>query len=348
MIRATQLLLSSCILLFVGCKATDSQLQQVNKNWNKLVRANHIYPVYPLSQDIQPGDIFLVSQDIEDLTVWDSDGYLKLDRLIGRLSPKNYSEFYGQFTQGEINNHVPGSWLRDNQWTNAPQAAFPSYTFTVREGSGIDVALPIQGIPVGLGLMQTKVASGYVTIGDAFTYGIDELSLQTEVKKFIADHDAELISLLPETGSSSTNYLQAVTRVYLTGKVTVSMFNDSGTGLGAFGGAPKNVELPLFEQTNNTANYTNLVNAVNGVVGTSTATKAAANVLPGGTLKFSFVSSRSLAMEETFPKPLVIGYLAFTVPLIRDRNKAAAPPGTPELTIGRIETIGQTLNRLRA
>jgi len=93
----------------------------------------------------------------------------------------------------------------------------------------------------------------------------------------------------------------------------------------ASGGVPKDVPIPDLQTTNAPANYSNMVNAVNGIVSSHQSAMAAAGGLaPGGTLKFTAVSSRSVSMEETFPRPLVIGYTGFNV-VIAKTNLVTQP-----------------------
>jgi len=277
-----------------------------------MIRASHVYPIYPLSQDVQPGDVFFVSTAIEDLSAWDQPGYLPLDHLVARIYPTNYSNFYSNSWM--ITNPLPKLWLTNNEWSNAPAAGFPSYSFSVQQGGGANVSLPIQGIPVGLSLMEAKAASGYVTLTDAHTYGIDEMSLREQVWNFITNHENELAYMIKDK-DTNYYYLQVVTRVYTVGQVSVSMFNDNGFGASLWGGSPKNVTtpsltLPTTNAVSNAAiNLSNMVVAVNNSVPAAT---NVSNVLPGGTLKFSMVSSRSVSMDEAFPKPLVIGYNGFS------------------------------------
>jgi len=324
------------VIFACGCNSTrDKQLTDINKEWNKLIRASHVYPIYPLTQDLQPGDIFLVSKDIEDLTAWEQgDGYLKLDHQIARLNPFRYQGFYSHsFAFGT--NALPRLWLQDNSWSNAPGAAFPSYTFNVQQGVGANVALPIQGIPVGLSLMGAKAASGFVTLSGAHTYGVDELSLQIDVDRFVQTNGVALQKFFVRP--DETNYLQVVSRVYMVSHVSVSLLNDSAAGGSIWGGSPKNVEIPSLASSNAVANYSNMVNAVN-------ATVPSANVsalTPGGTLKFTSVSQRSVSMEEEFAKPVVIGYVGFTVPII---NKSAT---NPVETLSR-QSTSRTIREIKA
>lgn len=287
-------------------------MEDVNKNWDLTIRASHIYPIYPLTEDLQPGDIFWVSKRINDNSDWSQSGYLQLDRLIYRIPIDGYAKFYSD-SFDYSGKKIPMSFIDSSTWSNAPGAAFPSYSFTIQQGGGANVSLPIQGIPVGLGLMGAASASGQVTISQAHTYGIDEITLRGLVDTFAKDHIPELRRLLRADGDG-TNYLQVVTRVFATRSVAVSMNKNSGYGFTASGGAPKDVPIPILTGTNAAADYTSLVNAVNSVVATNqTLFAAAAGLAPGGTLKFTSVSASSVSLIEQFDRPLVIGYLGFNL-----------------------------------
>jgi len=331
--RTTIIIALACAI--AGCtNQRDNQLTNINKDWNKLIRASHVYPIYPLTQDLQPGDIFLVNKDIEDLTDWEKDeGYLKLDHLVARLKPGHYREFY-ETTFG-YTNVLPNYWLKDNSWTNAPSAAFPSYTFSVRQGVGANVSLPIQGIPVGLSLMGAKSANGYVTLSGAYTYGCDELSLQKELEVFVQTNGTLLAPFF--SGPHETNYLQVVSRVYAVSHVSVSMLNDGAAGGSVWGGAPKDVSLPTVASSNAVANYSNLLSVVNGNI---PGANAVMNLAPGGSLKFTSVSQRSVSMDEDFPKPIIIGYVGFSVPITLMQTSAVT-------RLGR-QSIQATMRQIRA
>ena len=92
-------------LLFVwplvsGCGTTKQsahQLERVAKDWCLSVRASQIIPVYPLTEDVEPGDVFLVQTPYEDqIKVYESKGFLPLENLVTRLHPQVYSEFYSK------------------------------------------------------------------------------------------------------------------------------------------------------------------------------------------------------------------------------------------------------------
>ncbi len=332
------LAVTSAIGLCTGCSTEKAQLENVNKDWNRLIRASHIFPIYPLSEDLQPGDLFFVSTEIEDLAPWNTPGYIKLDHQVGRLYPTNYPEFYSH-SFATSSNSLPHFWINDNSWANAPLAGFPSYSFAVKQGGGANVSLPIEGIPVGLGLMGAKSASGHVTITGAHTYGVDEMTLQAQVERFVTDSRSNLLELVEaQPDPNKPYYLQVVSRVYVTRTVSVSMYNDSAVGVTASGGVPKDVPIPDLQTTNAPANYSNMVNAVNGIVSTqSGAVATAGGLAPGGTLKFTAVSSRSVSMEETFPRPLVIGYTGFSL-LISRTNLVTQPEHGKRIRLPRLST----------
>lgn len=317
------------LLLLAGCASTDTALQNINKDWNKTIRAAHVYPVNPLTQDLQPGDIFFTDRTIEDLSAWDATGYLPLDHLIARLYPSNYPAFY-QYSFGiGKDEFLPQLWVSDNSWSNAPVAAFPGYTFKISQGGAMNVSLPIQGVPVGLGLMGAKNASGTVTITDAHTYGIDEMSLLEEVENFVnvPTNAAKILKQFPP-GDAATNgcFLQVVSRVYSTGKVAVSMVNESAAGGSLSVGAGAGTSVPPLQGADAALDYSNLLTAVNSIVNS-----AAGGLTPGGAIKFTQVSSRSVSLDETFPKPVLIGYVGFSVPVSQEQLERIAAQKGPRL-----------------
>ena len=81
----------------VGCSTTHmskDQLARVAKDWALGIRASQVIPVYPLTEDLQPGDVFLVETALEDqVKVYSEKGFLPLENLVVRLHPQGYAEF---------------------------------------------------------------------------------------------------------------------------------------------------------------------------------------------------------------------------------------------------------------
>ena len=74
-----------------GCDTTGTngkQLAHVAKDWSLVVRASQIIPVYPLTEDLLPGDVFLVQSPIEDSGQAETTLTGAFDRSIGRASSR--------------------------------------------------------------------------------------------------------------------------------------------------------------------------------------------------------------------------------------------------------------------
>ena len=72
----------ACLVGLCGGCGMDrkSQLQQVARDWCLTITASQIMPIYPLTEDVQPGDVFLVRMPIEEQRQrFDDKGFLPLD-----------------------------------------------------------------------------------------------------------------------------------------------------------------------------------------------------------------------------------------------------------------------------
>ena len=91
--RALFLLLAAGMVS--GCatqKMSGDQLARVAKDWSLSIRASQVIPVYPLTEDLQPGDVFLVQTPVEEqVKVYLAKGFLPLENLVTRLSPSGYA-----------------------------------------------------------------------------------------------------------------------------------------------------------------------------------------------------------------------------------------------------------------
>ena len=67
------------LILFASCATTlrNKQLEEVAKDWALVIRASQVIPIYPLSEDLQPGDVLLVSTPIEEqVALYKEKGFL--------------------------------------------------------------------------------------------------------------------------------------------------------------------------------------------------------------------------------------------------------------------------------
>lgn len=333
--RAARLLTTTLAAasLFAGCTATrsrDRQLERVARDWAMTIRASQIIPVYPLTEDLQPGDVFLVQLPVDrQQEAYKQQGFLALDNLIARLRPVGYFGFYeDSFLAGTTDPVLPRDWLSTHDgakaWSPAPNASFPSYSFSVRKGGGLNLAVPVQGVPVGLSLLASDAAEGTVLIADAKTYGLDTLSLYRDVETWGRQHRSFLANYA-SSDAEHENYVRVVSRAYLTKRVNVSLQAARSRSAGVSAGASKPVEL-IAPGTDADARKRSLEAYESGLkqLNTSLAdtlggqAQGAGGAAPGGTVKIVAASASSISLNETFPRPLVVGYLGFDLKIGAD------------------------------
>jgi hypothetical protein len=65
------------------------------KDWCLTIRASQVIPIYPLSEDLEPGDVFLVTTPIQtQAEQYKENGFLPLDMHLVRLDGLDYEKFY--------------------------------------------------------------------------------------------------------------------------------------------------------------------------------------------------------------------------------------------------------------
>jgi hypothetical protein len=210
---------------------------------------------------------------------------------------------------------LPVTWLAPgnaNAWAAAPGASFPTYSFSARRGAGFNLALPIQGVPVGLSLLGGDAAQGSVTIAEAKTYGVDTVSLYEDLTKWAAKRGSFLAHFAP--GEDRQNYLRVISRVYLTGNLTVSLQSARSAGGGLSAGAPKPVDIVSVNPGDKPEAISKSIQSAAG----------GAAALPGGSLRVVAASANAITLREDFARPLIIGYLGFDVAI--GANGALGPP----------------------
>ena len=332
-----------------GCASREQQVQKAARDWCMTIRGSQVIPVYPLTEDIQPGDVFLVQVPIDQQQrLYKKNGFLPLDNSLGRINPTGYKEFYGHsFFPSNGSLVLPRDWIRPQgvgvytnnngtntlSWQAAPRVAFPSYSFSVQNGAGLSLAVPVQGVPVGLSLLASDAASGSIQIQDARTMGVDTISLYRQLKGWAKTNQAFLSNYSPRPDGKRTNYVRVITRVFSSGRMTVSLKDASNRSGGLDVGVPKAVnllqpQLPSDQKSTPEAalsNYTNALNAISEMVkAAGSAVDAAGKVLPGGSLRLAAASARSVSLDETFDPPVILGYLGFDC--VIDEGGRLGPP----------------------
>jgi hypothetical protein len=168
-----------------------------------------------------------------------------------------------------------------------------------------------------LSLLGGDAAQGTVTIADARTYGVDTVSLYHDVLEWASRNQEFLSHFVPR--DRKQNYLRVVTRVYLTGKLNVSLQSSKHVAGSAAGGAPKPVDLlvPSAGQDPQQVTleaYTKSIEKLNTMIEEALKHVKVTGVdqlLPGGTLRVVAASAGSISLSETFNRLLIIGYSGF-------------------------------------
>lgn len=341
-LRFSLVLAAAAAVLMPGCATQEKQMQQVAKDWCMTIRGSQVIPVYPLTEDTQPGDVFLVQVPVDrQQEIFKKRGFLPLDNHIARINPGGYVNFYAHsFLSPNSTNVLPRDWIRPGgagiyrgtngtktaAWQAAPRTSFPSYSFSVRNGAGLSLAVPVQGVPVGLSLLNSDAASGSVLIAESRTLGVDTLSLYHQLRDWSSTNADFLRYFGRGYEDKRPNYLRVITRVYAAGRMSVTLKDASNRSAGLDVGAPKPVnllvpELPKGSSTTAESalkNYTNAWSAMSEMVKSLGAVSSnATQALPGGSLRLAAASSRLVSLDETFDPPVVFGYLGFDCALFK-------------------------------
>jgi hypothetical protein len=365
-----KVIILACLLLglsfLTSCASFMKQksLERVAKDWCQVIRASQVIPVYPLTEDLQPGDVFLVTTSIHDQAEeYKRRGYLPLDMFVKRFSDlkpefqRIYGDGYWEGTYAATPHPRPepesGATTFRFKTALAPMAAFPSYTFNIRTGSGIRLAIPVQGVPVGLGFLKADKVNGSIDIQDAYTYAVSGETLVGKIRNWVRDDpdvQAEL-SIVAKAHPTTQLFLRAVSRVYLTGRVRVTLRDASSTTAQADVGAAKKFDLANLDSEKAkeldeiAKSYAKALSTLNSVLNEG---------LPGGSLKIAAVSSRSITLDEYFERLLAIGYLGFDMPIHRDGTLGPAvatrkllyhPEAVPQVKAG---VTGKAVREVRA
>ena len=320
---------AALLVLSAACTSAEKELESVAKDWCLTIRASQVLPVYPLTEDLRPGDVFVVPTSLSEQTrIYEERGFLPLDQLVTRLDPLDYAAFYSSEwiarDKAALEASAAAPTASSGEVLGAPRAAFPSYNFEVDEEKGLQLAIPIQGVPAGLGYMNTSRATGSVTIRDAYTYGIDSESIIGRLQEWW-EENPQVRRTLSDVAQQIDEpiFLRIVTRVYLTGGVTVNLVNTSDTETsvtaGASGAAGTGGDAPESED-----------GAEGGAAGA--ATTAIPSAAPSASYDFSQQSSRAVTFDEDFARPLVIGFRGFDVKVFEDGRLSAPIPSFATLS----------------
>lgn len=302
------MLLALCLPFLSGCASYQKrkQLEKVARDWSLTIRASQVIPVYPLTEDLIPGDIMIAKDDLTNRRIYKGKGFLPLEDRVGRMSidPDDYELYYEavEILDNKITPYRnPGS---GDGVTNAPRVGFPSYTFEVSSGAGANMAAPVSGVPVAMSILGSSSAVGSVSMKDCYTYGIDSITIYEHLKEWLKG-DGRIKTLFDQFGvverDGKSVTLRVVSRVFMVKTFDIGLKHSGSFGFEGGAGADK--EVGLFQNEADALAYTTTIEALNASL--------AENIAPGGKLKVAFANKRSVSMVEEFDSPLVVGYHGF-------------------------------------
>ena len=208
--------LAACVLILAGCATANrtarDQSQMVAKNWFKVIRGAQVFPLNPLREDIKPGDIYIVNQTIETQSnALQKEGYLPLDHKIDTLTVKA---------------------------TAPAMAAIPSFSFVVSRSAGLQANFPVEGIPVGLGLVKSSDVQVSMSIADVTVREVLTKDAYDALRKWNEDKAVRDYLKLQAMITKTPLFLRTITTVYYTRGVTASIkaLDAGGANVAAGGG----------------------------------------------------------------------------------------------------------------
>ncbi|MBX3359709.1 MAG: hypothetical protein KF745_14915 [Phycisphaeraceae bacterium] len=320
------LLLILLILGLAGCittKEKSKELARVAKDWCLTIRASQVMPVYPLTRDLRPGDVFITTTPIgKEVDLFEEKGFLPLDVHMKRLDTDAAIKAFYATRLGDgaaFPNPV-------NTWTDLPAAAFPDYTVEISRSGGINLAIPVQGIPVGLSYLGAAAASATVSLKGAQTAGLDLATLQPILQTWEIDNRGLLSAYAtdPADPKATPVFLRIVTRVYRVKSVSVYLDDASKSGAEAAAGFELPTPDPGAPDPKKTAaeQYEEIATRLN--------TKLTDQL--GGKVRLINVSRRSVTMDEDFPEAMCIGYIAYDCQILPGGVLSAPVPSYQRLT----------------
>jgi len=345
----------ACVFTFslASCahKPPQKELERVAKDWSMTVRASQVMPIYPLEEDIRPGDVYLITNSIEsEIESWNRRGFLPLVNRYARIPITH--EDYNTFFKNASGISPPPSFNRH------PKVAFPSYSFSVDRRGALGLAIPLSSVPVALSMSGARSATGTVVLSDATTLGLPDMVMDACVQRWAAENRDVLKKRAEETANPLL--LRAITRVFSVSKVSVSLAFERAGGMGVQAGAPpatpellgaskedfekriealnKEIELQkelteaapveIPTESSSAPGTDPRIAALEAELAEVQQLKALSQIqalrrnvergamldrfggfiLPGGSARITGRTARGVSMEETFDKPLVIGY----------------------------------------
>jgi hypothetical protein len=219
------------VVALAGCTANpQKQLERVAKDWSMTIRASQVMPIYPLEEDLRPGDLYLSTRTMDsEIETWNQRGFLPLVNRFARIQIPISD--YNKYFENAAGDTKPPSFQR------LPKAAFPSYSFEVDNRGSLGLALPLGSVPVALALAGAQSAMGSVVLKKATTQGLPDMEMDKLVDDWSRQNENKHFLALEATKHRRPLILRAITRVFSIGGADVSLTFQKAISLGVDAGA---------------------------------------------------------------------------------------------------------------
>lgn len=250
------------ILLSTGCSVQPGRFA---KEWSDNMRELQVYPVFPPREDLQVGDVYLLTdptpEAIRSPSQASSIGFLPIGLWIGRVPGLNQvlNEFYSDRTEFPATDSSVVEWLKaikTNPDAMMPQAkgvanlfsqktqsdrlrqvGFPEFFSATVKGGSLGALIPFEVLPVGLGFNASDAESVTVSVPVAESYG---LPAPIVLKPIVTDKNgsicldftkldiSDISAFSAKLSDASRTYVSVITEVYYARAIDTKVTFKSG------------------------------------------------------------------------------------------------------------------------
>jgi hypothetical protein len=170
------------IFLLSGCQSAPPDSSFVAKQWSESIGSLNISPVYPPTEDLQVGDVFIA---LEGAPLEKGSDYLARAAFLDHVDVTGkLNELYkSRFSFPETADPVQGKIWKQNEAkqdvfkppatiTRLPLVAFPGFTVVKVRSAQLNASYPVQAFQFLFGASYSDDASVTISIPAAETYGI--------------------------------------------------------------------------------------------------------------------------------------------------------------------------------
>lgn len=313
------LLLAASLAL---CTLTGCQVERgfVAKDYVRVLREQQILPVFPPREDVQVGDVYLLSSSNREQEkaefarpeFLEIDVWLKSIDLTTELQAhyaKRYEFPITPAERTEVTNtprepaeaRAPsGKSVFDNRTSveRLPGVAFPEFAFVAATSAEARALVPINGLPARFSGAYSKIAGASLKLRASESYGLPLDVLHASVK------DQLKVGVPNEVleWAGEGRLFRVVQEVFLTREIEITAYLQEGgggsAGVSVFGGANSLPERPTGSEPS-TQTPADELKAVNELLKDQEG--------PGGYIQIISATANQITMKRVFNRPIAVG-----------------------------------------